>query len=159
MINDYNIFQTMSPAEKACALLDDIIPTDTTDTQVIVRVNATNPKIINIMPQSLLVLNAIANDPSLIATTYPELDQFADDIFDLYDTHVIDTEGYCPHWQISAHDPNDKRLIQLMTNICNNNGVAYLSRTQKPDSVFFWLYAGMPDHQKDYVGPVYLYTT
>ena len=150
--------RSLPQQEQLWFFIDDVVPTDKTDTEVtIIENGVTDPgfPMLTLAPKSLEIFEEIANTPQDAAQYYPTMVKYFADIKRLYD--IIIRQDINPYWSTELVQPATPMTIQMLLGIQQGACRGFLSLEPKPDSIPFRLMFGELSHKHDFVGIVYLY--
>ena len=145
--------------EQLWFFLDDIVPTDTNDTEIIIiddGVDDNNIPQFVLGPKSLEIFETIANEPNHAMSYYPNMIKYFQDIIHLYNTIVIPDRN--PYWVTHPIQNISPQMLQMLIDIHSGNSKGFLSRKPVPNSIPYRLIYGDNTHKHDFVGIVYMYT-
>lgn len=148
----------MTEDERLWFFIDDIIPTDKNDTEIIVideEADDGTPQFV-LSPKSLEIFETIANAPNHAMSYYPNMIKYFQDIKELYNTIVIPDRN--PYWVTQPIQNINPQALQMLIDIHAGNCQGYLSKNPVPNSVPYRLIYGDNTHEHDFVGIVYMYT-
>lgn len=151
--DQYDAFQHLSDQEKLWFFIDDMVPTDTTDTAIIPYQDDSGA--ITILPKSMDIFEEIANAPNHAAKLYPNMIPYFPEILRLYNTVVEEDNN--PYWHCEPVLPNNTQTASILLALNHPNYEGFLSRTPKQGSIPCRLHYGDTSHTHDFVGMVYMY--
>ena len=155
---DITALRNLPEDEQLWFFIDDIVPRPGKDTEVIVIEDGPTDEGIpcfTLYPQSLNILDEIANVTDDVKGTYSELVKYFPDIIRLYHTFI--KPDISPYWAVELLEPATPSALQTLMSIQLAGLKGYLSLTAKPDATPCRLLYGDESHKHDFVGIVYLY--
>lgn len=155
---DLDALHAMSEEDQLWFFIDDVVPTDTKDTEVIVcedGITENGMPMMTLAPKSMEIFEEIANVPNHAASMYPNMTKYFADIIRLYNTVV--RADVNPYWSTELIEPANQLTVQILIAIQIGGCRGFLSKTPKQNSVPVRLIYGDSSHKHDFVGIVYLY--
>lgn len=155
---DIAALHAMSDDDQLWYFIDDVVPTDTKDTEVIIcedGITDSGFPMLTLGAKSMEIFEEIANIPNHAVGMYPNMVKYFSDIIRLYNDVV--RQDINPYWAAEAIQPATPQIVQMLIGIQTGGCRGFLSRTPKKNSVPFRLYYGDNSHKHDFVGIVYLY--
>lgn len=154
---EMDAFLKLDDQEKLWFFIDDMVPTENHDTEVIPYQDGSfingHPSI-RLIPKSMDIFEEIAMAPNHAASSYPELTKYFSEIIRLYNTIV--KEDVNPYWRCEPIQVATPQTVAILLALANNQYRGLLSRKPKPDSIPCRLHYGDDSHKHDFVGIVYL---
>lgn len=155
---DLDNLHAMSDDDQLWFFIDDVVPTDGKDTEVIIcedGVSDCGIPLMTLAPKSMEIFEEIANIPNHAASMYPNMVKYFTDIIRLYNDVV--RQDVNPYWSTEIIDSTSQLSLQLLLAIQTGGCRGFLSRNPKQNSIPVRLHYGDNSHKHDFVGIVYLY--
>ena len=150
--------RNMSHDDQLYFFLDDIVPSATKDSRVIIAddIESENSNIPFIaIPQSIEIFEQIANMPNHAASMYPDMTKYFYDIIWLYNNVYSNKNN--PYWSLTPVYNVPMQATQNFIAARMGKIKAFISLDAKKNSIPYRLIYGDNSHKHDFVGVVYLY--
>lgn len=150
--------RNMSHDDQLYFFLDDIVPSTTKDSRVIIAddIESENSNIPFIaIPQSIEIFEQIANMPNHAASMYPDMTKYFYDIIWLYNNVYSNKNN--PYWSLTPVYNVPMQATQNFIAARMEKIKAFISLDAKKNSIPYRLIYGDNSHKHDFVGVVYLY--
>lgn len=155
---DVLALRNMSHDDQLYFFLDDIVPSATKDSRVIIAddIESENSNIPFIaIPQSIEIFEQIANMPNHAASMYPDMTKYFYDIIWLYNNVYSNKNN--PYWSLTPVYNVPMQATQNFIAARMGKIKAFISLDTKKNSIPYRLIYGDNSHKHDFVGVVYLY--
>lgn len=155
---DVLALRNMSHDDQLYFFLDDIVPSATKDSRVIITddIESENSNIPFIaIPQSIEIFEQIANMPNHAASMYPDMTKYFYDIIWLYNNVYSNKNN--PYWSLTPVYNVPMQATQNFIAARMGKIKAFISLDAKKNSIPYRLIYGDNSHKHDFVGVVYLY--
>lgn len=143
--------------EQLWFFIDDVIPTDTHDTELVLcetgLIKNGIPEF-QLIPKSIEIFEEIGNIPNHVAPSYPHMVKYFPDILNLYNNYV--KQDINPYWECVPLGIPAPAMVHLFLALKSGHQ-AFISQKPKQGSLPFRLIYGDLSHKHDFVGVVYLY--
>lgn len=155
---DVLALRNMSHDDQLYFFLDDIVPSATKDSRVIIAddIESENSNIPFIaIPQSIEIFEQIANMPNHAASMYSDMTKYFYDIIWLYNNVYSNKNN--PYWSLTPVYNVPMQATQNFIAARMGKIKAFISLDAKKNSIPYRLIYGDNSHKHDFVGVVYLY--